>query len=60
MTSMRVPSGRVKRIAPDDGVWSVAIVRISVDFPAPLGPSKPYIPRGMESVTWSSARVPLG
>jgi hypothetical protein len=38
---------------------SVATVRISVDLPAPLGPSSPNMPRGMDSVTWSSARVPL-
>jgi hypothetical protein len=48
-----------KRMLPSVGVWSVAIVRISVDLPAPFGPSRPYMPRGMERVTWSSARVPL-
>jgi hypothetical protein len=37
----------------------VTIVRISVDLPAPFGPSSPYMPRGMDSVTWSRARVPL-
>jgi hypothetical protein len=48
-----------ERIAPSVGVCSVATVRISVDLPAPFGPSRPYMPRGMERVTWSSARVPL-
>jgi hypothetical protein len=40
-----------KRIEPSVGVCSVATVRISVDLPAPLGPSRPYMPRGIERVT---------
>src|SRR5262245_526389 len=33
---------------------------MSVDFPAPLGPSKPNIPCGISSETSLSARVPFG
>ena len=49
-----------KRIAPAVGICSVAMQRISVDLPAPLGPSRPNMPRGTSSVTPSSARVPFG
>jgi hypothetical protein len=45
------------RIEPAVGTCSVATHRISVDLPAPLGPSNPNMPRGMVSVTSSSARV---
>src|SRR6186713_1356346 len=44
---------------PESGSWSVAIVRMSVDFPAPLGPSKPNMPAGMSSETSCRARTPL-
>jgi hypothetical protein len=40
-----------KRIVPAVGVCSVAMARIRVDLPAPFGPSNPYIPRGIDSVT---------
>ena len=36
------------------------MVRISVDFPAPLGPSRPNIPGPIVSDTLLSARTPLG
>src|SRR6266700_1283490 len=36
------------------------MVRISVDLPAPFGPSNPYIPGGMVRETLSKARTPLG
>jgi hypothetical protein len=49
-----------KRIVPLVGVCSVATARISVDLPAPFGPSSPYMPFGMDRVTSSSARVPFG
>ena len=39
---------------------SVAVMRMSVDLPAPLGPSNPYMPSGMVSVTSSSAFTPFG
>src|SRR5919201_4454915 len=45
---------------PVSGSWSVAMMRMSVDFPAPLGPSKPNMPCGIASETSSSARVPFG
>ena len=35
-------------------------MRISVDLPAPLGPSRPYIPAGIVSETSFSACTPLG
>src|SRR5690242_4732993 len=44
---------------PASGSCSVAIVRMSVDLPAPLGPRRPYIPRGMSRLTLRSARTPL-
>src|SRR5689334_2803407 len=44
---------------PESGCWSVAIVRMSVDFPAPLGPSRPNMPAGMSSETSCKARTPL-
>ena len=46
-------------IVPAVGSCSVATVRIKVDLPAPLGPSSPNIPRGMDRVTSSKATVPL-
>jgi hypothetical protein len=46
------------RIEPASASCSVAIVRISVDLPAPFGPSRPNMPFGMSSVTESSARTP--
>jgi len=36
-----------------------ARIRISVDLPAPLGPSRPYIPTGIVSVTSFSAWTPF-
>ena len=48
-----------KAADPLSGACSVARVRISVDLPAPLGPSKPNMPLGMSSVTPSMARTPL-
>src|SRR5215467_12205208 len=45
---------------PLSGSCKVASVRISVDFPAPFGPSRPYMPRGMLSETWSRALTPFG
>src|SRR5688500_14120893 len=44
---MRVPSRLVRVIVPPSGSWRVARARISVDLPAPFGPSRPYIPVGM-------------
>src|SRR5688572_20414859 len=35
-------------------------MRISVDFPAPLGPSRPYMPGGMVRLTSLRARTPFG
>src|SRR5919197_6230222 len=35
------------------------MMRMSVDLPAPLGPSNPNMPCGMASETSSSARVPF-
>src|SRR5262245_6330222 len=41
---------------PDVGGSSVVIMRISVDFPAPFGPSRPKIsPVSTENVTWLTA-----
>ena len=34
-------------------------MRISVELLAPLGPSRPYIPAGIVSVTFFSACTPL-
>ena len=36
------------------------MMRISVDLPAPFGPSRPNMPGAMASETSSSARVPFG
>ena len=47
------------RIAPESASCNVAIVRISVDLPAPLGPRRPYMPVGMVSETSSRASTPL-
>ena len=47
-------------IRPEVGICSVATHRISVDLPAPFGPSRPNMPRGTSRVTDSSARVPFG
>jgi hypothetical protein len=44
-----------ERIVPAVGAWSVATVRISVDLPAPLGPSRPNMPRGIDRLTSSSS-----
>src|SRR5688572_11095020 len=44
---------------PLSGSCSVARMRMSVDLPAPLGPSSPYIPDGIVSVTSLSACTPL-
>lgn len=40
---------------PESGDCKVAMIRISVDLPAPFGPSSPKIPGGMARVTSSSA-----
>jgi protein-tyrosine phosphatase len=48
-----------KRIEPEVGVCRVAIERISVDLPAPFGPSRPNMPFSTVRLTSSSARVPL-
>ena len=40
---------------PSSALWSVASVRISVDLPAPFGPSSPNMPAGIVSETSSSA-----
>ena len=50
------PSAAVPESAP----CSVASVRISVDLPAPLGPSSPNMPGGTVSETRSSAWTPPG
>ena len=51
---------RPRRMLPSSGSCSVARMRISVDLPAPLGPSRPYIPAGIVRVTSFSACTPLG
>src|SRR5687768_14858297 len=43
------------RIEPVSGSWSVAMVRISVDLPAPFGPRRPNMPRGIVRLTSVSA-----
>src|SRR6476620_10890993 len=47
-------------IEPESASCSVAIVRISVDLPAPFGPSSPNMPVGIVSETSCSALTPLG
>src|SRR3954453_5781631 len=62
MTSMACPGcdvGSPSVMEPKSGSCSVAIVRMSVDLPAPLGPRRPYIPRGMSRLTLRNARTPL-
>ena len=49
-----------RRMLPASGSCSVARMRISVDLPAPFGPSRPYMPAGMVRVTSFSACTPLG
>ena len=44
-----------KLMVPLSGSWSVAMVRISEDLPAPFGPSSPNIPAGISSETLRSA-----
>jgi len=44
---------------PEVGACKVAIVRIKVDLPAPFGPRRPYIPRGIVRLTSSKALTPL-
>ena len=46
-------------IAPESGSCSVAIVRMSVDLPAPFGPSRPNMPVGIVSETFLSACTPF-
>ncbi len=46
-------------IEPESGSCSVATVRIRVDLPAPLGPSRPNIPFGISSDTLFRARTPF-
>src|SRR5688500_9265961 len=48
------------RMRPELGICSAATQRISVNLPAPFGPSRPNMPRGTSSVTDSRARVPFG
>src|ERR1700722_4051285 len=45
---------------PASASCSVAMVRIRVDLPAPLGPSRPNRPVGMASETSCRAATPLG
>src|SRR2546421_460121 len=52
--------GAASVIEPVSGSCSVAIVRISVDLPAPLGPRRPNIPRGISRSMSRRARTPLG
>src|SRR5678816_2724885 len=59
MASPGADPGSPSVIEPVSGSCSVAIVRISVDLPAPLGPRRPYIPRGMSRLTLRRARTPL-
>src|SRR5262245_15455703 len=47
------------RTVPESGCCSVATVRMSVDLPAPFGPSKPNMPAGMSRDTSFSARTPF-
>jgi hypothetical protein len=47
------------RIAPALGICNVAMQRISVDLPAPFGPSRPNMPRPISRETSARARVPL-
>src|SRR4030095_15268385 len=47
-------------IDPESASWSVAIVRINVDFPAPFGPTSPYMPVEIWSETRLSAVTPFG
>ncbi len=47
------------RTLPESGCCSVAMVRMSVDLPAPFGPSRPNIPAGISSETLLRARTPL-
>ena len=47
-------------IEPESASCSVAMVRISVDLPAPFGPSRPNMPVGIVSETSCSALTPLG
>lgn len=47
-------------MVPLSGSWSVAMVRINVDLPAPFGPSNPNIPVGIVRETSRSARAPFG
>ena len=48
------------RALPLSASCSVASVRMSVDLPAPFGPSSPNMPCGMDSETSCNACVPLG
>jgi len=53
----------VDRAQPDRsrvGLLSVASVRIKVDFPAPLGPSRPNIPGRTTRFTSCNAWTPFG
>ena len=47
-----------KVMAPESGSCRVAMVRISVDLPAPFGPSRPNMPGGISSETPFSALTP--
>ena len=57
--STSMAARRPRSARPASASWSVASVRISVDLPAPLGPSRPNMPAGMVSETSSSAWTPL-
>jgi hypothetical protein len=47
-------------IEPESASCSVAIVRISVDLPAPFGPSRPNIPVGIVSADVLQSLTPFG
>src|SRR5688572_3521497 len=47
-------------IVPPSGSCNVARIRISVDLPAPFGPSSPYMPVGIVRETSLRAWTPLG
>jgi hypothetical protein len=56
---MSPPGSPFSSALPASASCSVARVRISVDLPAPFGPSRPNMPVGIVSETRSSARTPL-
>ena len=58
--STSIPRAPPRVIEPESASCSVAIVRISVDFPAPFGPRRPNMPVGMVRLTLRSACTPFG